>query len=172
MSPFSCQAKRDIKYFPSRARARQDRSGALERGDTEREREGEGRSEEGWEEEKDKEAENCASRENGKPENDHQPKAHATPFPYHTFASFFLSLSPPLIFYPSLFPPSPRFPARLLDTTPAIVCARLVDLYHASRCTQVPSNLPVPPLRTVRFKSAFEILKPPARRRGYRSREL
>lgn len=96
MSPFSCQAKRDIKYFPSRARARQDRSGeprALERGDTEREREGEGRSEEGWEEEKDKEAENCASRENGKPENDHQPKAHATPFPYHSFAFFSLSLS-------------------------------------------------------------------------------
>lgn len=68
MSPFSCQAKRDIKYFPSRAR---DGTGAetraLERGNTrrltERGRDGERRTESA-------EVENRAFRErNGKPEN-------------------------------------------------------------------------------------------------------
>ena len=136
MSPFSCQAKRDIKYFPSRARNRSGDLSARERRyqqgrrERERERERERRREEG---EKDKETENCASRENGKPENDHRLKAHATPFPYHSFDPFFLFLSFIYLFFLTIF--------LSLDTTPAFVRGQLVELYQASLHSGVSFSL-------------------------------
>lgn len=115
MSPFSCQAKRDIKYFPSRAR--QDKSGGssarerwYRRRKTEREKgkDGEGCRRAQWE------GGGIVPCENGKPENDHRDsKSVTTPsylfFSFYFFIHFFLPRSDPL-------PPS-------LDT-PAIVCVR------------------------------------------------
>lgn len=106
----------------SLSRARQDRSGdpwVLERGDTDLCREKQKEREKDWEgreEEKDKKVENCASRENGKPENDHHSQ-RPTLLRFPTtpsrlfFSLYLLSVS------------FPRSPSTSLDTTPAIVYA-------------------------------------------------
>lgn len=170
MSPFSCQAKRDIKYFRSRARdgtgaeSRECSRGAIRRKERERVRKrGKGRVG-GRVGEKDKEAWRTvplARTENRKTIAGQRPTLRRRlGFPTTPSRLFFLPLS--FIFYPSLFsvstPPPPLCAARGGSVS-------VVELYHASLYSG--ADLPFPPRSSVvRLKSAFEILKPRRLRGG------